>query len=391
MTPPLPRPLIQDLDTENIAGLAARAGALSDVITLWYGEGNVVTPAFIRDAAKASLDAGETFYVPDMRGRADLIAALSAYQTRIHGRPIGLDRTTVTPGGMQAVHLALALVAGLGDNVVYLEPQWPNIRRAIHLAGAEPRAVGMAETDAGWQLDLDALFAACDARTRAIMFSSPANPSGWTASRDDLAALLDFSRRTGIWIIADEVYNRLYFPAEAAPSILALAGPEDRALSINSFSKTWAMTGWRVGWLSHPPALSTTLGAMTQYVNSGTAAFVQAGAAAAVTQGDDLARATRDRCAAGLDAAWDALSAVNRIRPGPKPPGGMYAFFRIEGIDDSREACRLILEEARVGLAPGHLFGAASRAHLRMCVARDRAEIAEAADRIAQAIRRIGN
>ncbi|MFN6979420.1 MAG: aminotransferase class I/II-fold pyridoxal phosphate-dependent enzyme, partial [Gemmobacter sp.] len=311
----------------------------------------------------------------------------AAYQTRLHGRPVGLDRTTVTPGGMQAVHMALLAVAGLGDNVVFIEPQWPNIRRAIYLAGAEPRAVPMDETPDGWRLDLERVFAACDARTRAIMFSSPANPSGWTASRDELAALLAFSRRTGIWIIADEVYNRLAFDAEAAPSILALAEAEDRALSINSFSKAWAMTGWRIGWLSHPPALSRPLGAMTQYVNSGASGFVQAGATAAITEGEPLVGRMRALCRSGIDAAWDALGAVNRIRLGPKPPGGMYAFFRIDGIDDSREAARMILEDARVGLAPGYMFGAPANAYLRMCVARDTAQIAEAARRIARALR----
>ncbi|GIX15073.1 MAG: aminotransferase [Paracoccaceae bacterium] len=391
MTHPLrpePRQLIRDLDLDNIADLATRAAAIPDVLTLWYGEGDLVTPAFIRDAAKAALDAGQTFYVPDMRGARGLIEALAEYQTRLHGVPIGLDRSTVTPGGMQAVHLALMLVAGAGDNVVFTEPQWPNIRRAIHLSGAEPRAVAMEETDTGWRLDLDRLFDACDAGTRAIMFSSPSNPSGWTASREELSALIEFSRRTGVWIIADEVYNRLFDGAEAAPSILALATPEDRALSVNSFSKAWAMTGWRVGWLSHPPAVQARLGAMTQYVNSGTAAFVQAGAEAALRHGEGLVAEIRARCRAGMDAAWAALGGVNAVRLGPKPAGGMYAFFRIEGMEDSAEACRLILERARVGLAPGYMFGAPARAYLRMCVCRDTAQIAEAAERIATALRR---
>ncbi|MEM9048947.1 MAG: pyridoxal phosphate-dependent aminotransferase [Pseudomonadota bacterium] len=384
---PLPRPLIQDLDLDNIADLATRASALSDVVTLWYGEGDVVTPDHVRAAAKASLDAGDTFYVPDMRGRASLIEALAAYQTRLHGRHIGLDRSTVTPGGMQAVHLALTLVVGQGDNVVFIEPQWPNIRRAIHLAGAEPRAVAMLPGETGWQLDLDALFAACDARTRAIMFSSPCNPTGWTASHDDLQALLSFSRQRGIWIIADEVYNRLSFTGAAAPSILDLAEYEDRALSVNSFSKAWAMTGWRVGWLSHPPSVGQKLGAMTQYINSGTAAFIQAGAAAAITQGEPTVTALRARCRAGVDTVWEVLGGINAIRLDPKPEGGMYAFFRIEGVDDSREACRMILEEARVGLAPGYMFGAPAQAYLRMCVCRDTADIGKASLRIAEALR----
>ncbi|MCL4189017.1 MAG: pyridoxal phosphate-dependent aminotransferase [Rhodobacteraceae bacterium] len=382
------RPLIADLDVENIADLAARAAAIPGILTLWYGEGDVVTPAFIRDAAKAALDAGATFYEPDMRGWADLVAALSGYLSRLHGRTVGPDRSTVTPGGMQAVHLALMLVAGPGDNVVFLEPQWPNIRRAIHLAGAEPRPVALEETAAGWRLDLDRLLAACDGRTRAIMFSSPSNPCGWTASADELRAMIGHCRRSGVWVIADEVYNRLSFAADAAPSVIALAAPEDRVLSVNSFSKAWAMTGWRLGWLTHPPSLQVRLGAMTQYVNSGTAPFVQAAGAAALQDGEGLVAALRERCRAGIETAWEALGSINRLRLGPRPPGGMYAFFRIEGIDDSREACRMLIEEAGVGLAPGHLFGAPGRAHLRMCVARDTARIAEASDRIARALRR---
>lgn len=380
------RPLIADLDGDNIAELAARAAAIPDMLTLWYGEGDLVTPAFIRDAAKAALDSGATFYEPDMRGCADLVGALSDYLSRLHGRPVGTDRSTVTPGGMQAIHLALMLVAGPGDAVVFLEPQWPNIRRAIHLAGAEPRAVALEETGAGWQLDLDRLIAACDGRTRAIVFSSPANPCGWTASAAELAALIGFGRRTGIWIIADEVYNRLHFAARAAPSVIALADPEDRVLSVNSFSKAWAMTGWRLGWLTHPARVQGRLGAMSQYVNSGTAPFVQAAGAVALRAGEGLVATLRDRCRQGTEAAWQALSGVDRLRLGPRPEAGMYVFFRIDGIDDSAAACRMLIEEARVGLAPGYLFGPPGRAHLRMCVARDRARIAEAAHRIACAL-----
>lgn len=381
------RPLIRDLDVENIADLATRAREIPDVLTLWYGEGDMVTPAFIREAAKEALDAGATFYEPDMRGTAPLISALSDYQTRLHGRPIGLDRSTVTPGGMQAVYLALMLVAGPGDNVVFVEPQWPNIRRAIYLTGAEPRAVAMRAGPEGWELDLEALFSACDGQTRAIMFSSPSNPSGWTARSAELAALIDFSRRTGIWIIADEVYNRLFFGAEAAPSVLALAEEEDRVLSVNSFSKGWAMTGWRVGWLSHPASLSRTIGAVTQYVNSGTAPFVQAAAAAALRGGEEVVAGIRARCEAGITATWDALGEINAIDLGPRPPGGMYAFFRIEGHEDSRVACAMLLERARVGLAPGFLFGEPGRPFIRLCICRETAQIAEAANRIATALR----
>jgi len=380
------RAQVQDLRTENIARLAVRAKALGDVIPLWYGEGDMVTPAFIREAAEEALDAGRTFYVPNMRGAEGLNAALSEYQTRLHGRPIAVDRTTVTPGGMQALFLALEMLVDVGTNVVYVEPQWPNIHNAIHLVGGEPRPVAL-KFDGDWKLDLDALFSRCDARTRAIFLSTPCNPTGWTASAGEMRALLDFSRERGIWIISDEVYGRLYFEGEVAPSILQVADDDDRVLAVNSFSKSWAMTGWRIGWLTHPVALADHIGAMTQYVNSGTAAFVQAGAEEALRHGEGLVAEIRQRTKRGLDLAYEALGSLNRVVLPPKPKGGMYAFFSLDGEPDANAACARILEDARVGLAPGHLFGEVSRPFLRMCVMRDETELGEALERMVAALR----
>ncbi|MCY1667413.1 pyridoxal phosphate-dependent aminotransferase [Rhizobium sp. SL86] len=380
------RDQVKDLHTENIAAMATRASKLDDVIALWYGEGDMVTPSFIRDAAKKALDDGETFYVPDMRGASRLQTALSDYQSRLYGKPIGLTRSTVSPGGMQALYIALALIAEMGTNVVYVAPQWPNIHNAIHLLGAEPRAVAL-QFDKGWRLDLDRLFAACDARTRAIFLSTPANPTGWTASADEMAALLEFSRRTGIWIISDEVYGRIYFDGDVAPSMLAIAEDEDRVMTINSFSKAWAMTGWRVGWLTHPNSVADQVAAMTQYINSGTPAVIQAGAVAALEQGEPLVADIRQRIKTGLDIVYDGLAQINSIMLPEKPQGGMYAFFGLAGVPDAREACSMILESARVGLAPGHLFGDSSTGFIRLCVFRDTERLKTAVDRMVVALR----
>lgn len=380
------RAQIRDLRTENIALLAARARELGDVIPLWFGEGDVVTPPFIRDAAKAALDDGQTFYIPNMRGYGPLIEELSAYQSRIHGRSIPVERSTIAPGGMQALYLALTLLVDVGTNVVYVAPQWPNIHNAIHLVGGEPRPVPLG-FDTDWRLDLDKLFAACDARTRAIFLSTPSNPTGWTASREEMQALLDFSRRTGIWIISDEVYNRLYFDGTAAPSILQLAEDGDRVLAVNSFSKAWAMTGWRLGWLTHPSGVADQLAAMTQYANSGTPGFVQAAGAFALRDGEPLVAEIVSRIKSGLDLTYERLSEIPGIILPEKPRGGMYAFFALDGQPDARDACAMILEKSRVGLAPGHLFGASSGAFLRMCVFRDIAQISAALDRMVDALK----
>lgn len=381
------RETIRDLETDNIADLATRANALEGVVRLWYGEGDVVTPPFIREAAAKSLAEGFTFYEPDMRGARPLVEALSAYQTRISGREIGMDRSTVTPGGMQALHLAMVLAVDAGRSVVYVEPQWPNIQRAISLAGARPVPVALDLEAPRPRLDLDRLFDACDETTVAIAYSTPSNPVGWSATLEEMQAILDFARARGLWVISDEVYNRLWFGNEtSAPTILSIAEPEDRVLTINSFSKAWAMTGWRVGWLGHPPSVQGKLAAVTQYVNSGTAPFIQHAAAAAMNEGEPLVAEIRERCRAGVDAAYETLSAASSVVLPEKPLGGMYAFFRLEGEEDSRVACRKVLEEARVGLAPGYMFGASSRAWLRMCVCRDTAVVREAGERIAAAL-----
>ncbi len=377
------RPQIQDMVVENIATLAARAGPIPGMIPLWYGESDLTAPAFIRDAAKGALDAGRTFYVPDMRGNRELVEALSAYQTRLYRRPIGPERSAVQPSGMQAMLLAMELVADMGANVAYVEPQWPNSHNCAHLVGAEPRPVPLRLDGSGWHLDLDQLFARCDARTRAILFSSPANPTGWTASREELQALLDFSRDRGIWIIADEVYARLFWDGEAAPSMLEIAEPDDLVLCVNSFSKAWAMTGFRAGWLTHPASIGPEVLALTQYMSSGTADFIQVAAAAALNEGEPFVAEMRQRCHDGLQLAYDRLGQNPAYQLPPMPRGGMYAFFAVEGRADSHAACLDILQRAKVGLAPGALFGTTARAHLRMCIARDPAQLSDALDRLA--------
>ena len=375
------RAQIRDLHTESIADLAIRARELGDVIPLWYGEGDMVTPPFIREAAKAALDEGQTFYIPNMHGYGPLNEALAVYQTRLHGRDIPVSRTTVTPGGMQALFMALELLVDTGTNVVYVAPQWPNIHNAIHLVGGEPRPFSL-DFDVDWKLNLDGLFEACDARTRAIFLSTPSNPTGWTASREEMLALLEFSRRTGIWIISDEVYGRLYFDAPVAPSILQIAEDGDRVLSVNSFSKAWAMTGWRIGWLTHPSGIAGQIGAMTQLMNSGTSGSVQAGATAAILEGEPLVEEIRQRIRTGLDLAYGALAQIPGMVLPTKPRGGMYAFFAVEGEADARKVCADILEKARVGLAPGYLFGSKANAFLRMCVCRERGQIETALGRM---------
>ncbi|HEV3396475.1 MAG TPA: aminotransferase class I/II-fold pyridoxal phosphate-dependent enzyme, partial [Xanthobacteraceae bacterium] len=229
------------------------------VIPLWAGEGDMPTPAFIAEAATRSLAAGETFYTWQ-RGIPELREALARYHARLYGRSFSSEEFFVTGSGMQAIQIALAMTAGVGDEVLIPTPTWPNAAATAGIIGAKPVEVPMTFGNAGWTLDLDRLAGAAGARTRALFVVSPSNPTGWTATRAELAALLALARRHGLWIIADETYARFWYgDGERAPSFIDVMEPDDRVLFVNTFSKNWAMTGWRIGWIMANPALGQVI------------------------------------------------------------------------------------------------------------------------------------
>ena len=280
-----------------------------DVVPLWFGEGDLVTPDFVRDAAAKGLQAGETFYTWQ-RGIPELRAALSAYTERLYGIKCPVDRLSVTTGGMQAILLCCQLLLDPGDNIVIVSPIWPNITSATRLVRGEPKYVALhRKPDGGWKLDLQKVFDAVDDHTRAIFVNSPGNPTGWTMTSDEQRALLDFARRRGIWIMADEVYARLIYTRPVAPSFLEHAGPDDPLIVLNSFSKPWAMTGWRLGWLTHPAALGDQFAKLVQINTSGAPAFLQRGAVAALEKGDGFVSEMVERCRAGGELVFQRLSA----------------------------------------------------------------------------------
>ncbi|MDT7933437.1 MAG: pyridoxal phosphate-dependent aminotransferase [Sphingomonadaceae bacterium] len=384
MTPALHdiRARIAAISLENIASIAG--GHLADktsIIPLWFGESDVPTPAFIGEAAAAAIRRGETYYT-FQNGTPELRETLAEYHTRLSGRAVGSDRITATSGGMPAIQLGVQMVAGEDDNIIVIDPVWPNIGGFAQIAGAEVRSVRLDLAAEGWTLDLDKVRAACDSRTRLIFYASPGNPTGAMIPLDVQAGLLAFARQRGIWLMADEVYHRLVFGQECGPTILSIAEPEDRVLVINSFSKSWAMTGWRLGWLVHPPSLGPTLAMMVQYTSSGTTTFLQSAAATAVRDGEGFVRSMRDYCADGCRIVCDALETFPRVRMGPRPKAAMYVFFEIDGVSDSRAACREILSRTRVGVAPGVFFGPGSERFLRICFCRSPENLSEAMDRL---------
>ena len=357
------------------------------MIPLWAGEGDLPTPSFICEAATRALAAGETFYTWQ-RGIPPLREALARYHTALYGRPFAPEEFYVTGSGMQAIQIVLAMIAGAGDEVLIPTPTWPNAAAATGIMGARPVEVPMTFGNEGWALDFERLSGAITPRTRALFVVTPSNPTGWTATREDLAALLALARRHGLWIVADETYARFWYgEGPRAPSFFDVMDPQDRVLFVNTFSKNWAMTGWRIGWIAAHPALGQVIENMIQYSTSGVAQFMQRAAVTAIERGESFVTHLIERARHGRDICCDILGKTGRARFVP-PPGAFYLFFRVEGEDDTRRLVMRLIDEANVGLAPGTAFGAGGEAFVRLCFARNAGQLETAAGRIAQVLER---
>jgi aspartate/methionine/tyrosine aminotransferase len=390
---PVTRDAIRHLRSSSIRDVANAGMGVDGVHAFWFGEPDEVTPDFIRRAGIAALEAGETFYVQNL-GLPPLREAIAAYVTRLHRTALGPvlpDNIAVTSSGMNALALVEQALVGPGDRVVVVTPMWPNLVEGPRILGADVATVPLAYGDEGWQLDLDRLLDALTPATRVLLVNSPNNPTGWTLTRDAQRAILEHCRRNGTWIVADDAYERLHYrDAGPAPSFLALADPGERVISTNTFSKSWLMTGWRLGWIAAPAALMDDLGKLIEYNTSCTPAFVQRAGVVAITEGENVVARTKQR----FDAAQRFLVAgLNRIArvDAALAPGAMYAFFRVKGMRDSLATCKRLVREARLGLAPGSAFGPEGEGFIRWCFAASEARLADGLGRLERHLeRRLG-
>jgi aspartate aminotransferase len=379
------RPDIEALEDSPIVDVWRMGYGNPDVVGMFAGESDVPTPGFICDATTKALADGRTFYTPN-RGIQPMRDALIAYNKRLYGIDLPDDRITLTPSGMTAVMLVAQSMVRAGDNAVAVTPSWPNILRAMQICGAEPREVAMTAGDNGWSLDMDALFAACDARTKVIYVASPGNPTGWMIPREQAEQLLNFARGRGIAILSDEVYHRLVYEGPGSDrgvafSFLDIAHPTDPVFVVNSFSKAWAMTGWRLGWIIYPEGHKTSFEKLIQFNSSGVAEFLQHGAIAALRDGEDFVKFFADRCRGGRDLVNARLARMQRVRNIPNT-GGFYAMFEVAGVTDTLTFCKRAVLEARIGMAPGIAFGRGSERFVRLCYARSNEQLTLAMGRL---------
>jgi aspartate/methionine/tyrosine aminotransferase len=384
------RQTIEDLPASRIREVANAGIGRSDVLAFWFGESDEPTPEAVRAAAVGSLSAGETFYSHNL-GLPALRAALAAYATDLHGG-VEVDRVAVTSSGVSALMIAMQMLLEPGDEVAAVVPVWPNLTAQPAILGARVLRVPLRVREGVWRLDVDELCAAVGTRTRVLLVNSPNNPTGWTATRDEQQALLDHCRRSGTWIVADEVYERIYFADAAvgravAPSWLDIADPDDRLVVVGSFSKSFLMTGWRLGWLVLPRGRLDAAGKLLEFNSSCAPVFVQRGGLAALALADEIVpglvarlRECRDRLFGGLVTLPGVTVAA--------PRGGLYAFFHVAGEHDSLGFAKRLVAAHGLGLAPGAAFGPEGEGWLRWCFAsREPARLDAGIERLQQALR----
>ncbi len=371
----LPRDAIVNLRASKIREVANAGMGRSDVLTFWFGEPDEVTPQFIRDAASASLARGETFYSHNL-GLPELRQTVATYLARLHpnpAAPIVSENIAITSAGVNALSLAAQCIVNPGDRVLCVTPLWPNLVEIPKILSANVECVSLDFTARGWHLDLDKLLAALTPNTKMLMVNSPNNPTGWTLTRDEQTAILARCRQHGIWLLADDAYERLVFDAGlgepgCAPSFFDISDANDRLVSANTFSKSWLMTGWRLGWLVAPAPFIEQLGKVIEYNTSCSPVFIQRAGNAAITHGDAVIARTQQRFRAARDHLCNALNALPGVHA-PPPPGAMYAFFKVDGVTDSLAFCKKLVTDYGLGIAPGAGFGDEGEGFLRWCFA----------------------
>ena len=377
------RQAIQNLEESRIREVANAGMGRSDVLAFWFGESDEVTPQFIRDAAVESLQKGETFYSHNL-GLPELREAVATYTSVLHPR-VTADRIAITSGGVSALMLAVQALVDAGDEVVCVTPVWPNLTAQPLIMGAKLRCVPLRPEGGRWTLDVQEVLAKVTPETRLLIVNAPNNPTGWTLTRAEQDATLAHCRETGTWILADEVYERLYYedtPNRCAPSFLDVASPDDRLVVAHSFSKSFLMTGWRLGWLVMPATLTPHMGKLVEFNTSCASVFTQRAGIVALQRTEEVTPRVVAHLKACRDTLVPLLQALPQVELEPAK-GGMYAFFKLDGYADSLETAKRLVAEAGLGLAPGSAFAPEAQGWLRWCFAsKDLARLGQGVDRL---------
>ncbi|PZQ48252.1 MAG: beta-eliminating lyase [Micavibrio aeruginosavorus] len=374
------RPLFSTISPNQGAEMLRYGWTKPGIISLAQGEGSLKTPDFISEAAVKALHEGKTFYNNTL-GTPEFRQEVATYYATHYGLNMPTNRIYATSSGTTAMHLAMTSILEEGDEVVAITPIWKNLLGAIEITQAKCVQVALDHTDAGWTLDLDKLFDAVTNKTKALLIVTPSNPTGWTMKGPEIKQVLEFARARGIWIISDEVYARTMYDVKRSTSFLDHAKPDDRLFVVNSFSKSYAMTGWRLGWLVGPADAEPAVRDIALYNNMGPPTFAQYAAIAALRHGESFIAEQMALWKSNLDLVMDRFNTNGRITM-IRPESAFYAFFKVDGEPDCLSLTKRLIDEAGLSLAPGCAFGKVSEGWVRMCFAVSEQRITEALNRL---------
>ena len=368
------------LQSSLIRDVAEKGMQMQDILPLWFGEGQWPTSQIAIEAAQNALQAGDHFYQPN-NGKPRLRSALAHYMNGLYGTSKTKQNITVTASGMQGLALTALALIDSGDHVVCIDPVWPNLGESFKIAGGQIDSTTLIARDGRWHLDMEQLLAKLTDKTKALLINSPNNPTGWVCSAEEQKIILDHCRKQGIWIVADDVYARLYQHGSLAPGFQHLANADDLLISINSFSKAWSMTGWRLGWITAPATLEKTFAHLTEFNIACPAGFIQEAGLAMIEQGEAEVSLLQHKLRKALTLTRTRLKHFEDISF-IEPDGAFYCFFSVRGLTDSLAFAHALLEQTKVGLAPGLAFGPAGGGYLRLCYAQDEQFLNKAFDRL---------
>ena len=368
------------LQSSLIRDVAEKGMQMQDILPLWFGEGQGPTSQIAIEAAQNALQAGDHFYQPN-NGKPRLRSALAHYMNGFYGTSKTKQNITVTASGMQGLALTALALIDSGDHVVCIDPVWPNLGESFKIAGGQIDSTTLIARDGRWHLDMEQLLAKLTNKTKVLLINSPNNPTGWVCSAEEQKIILDHCRKQGIWIVSDDVYARLYQHGSLAPGFQNLANADDLLISINSFSKAWSMTGWRLGWITAPAALEKTFAHLTEFNIACPAGFIQEAGLAMIEQGEAEVSLLQHKLSKALTLTRTRLKHFEDISF-IEPDGAFYCFFSVRGLTDSLAFAHALLEQTKVGLAPGLAFGPAGGGYLRLCYAQDEQILNKAFDRL---------
>lgn len=378
-------PLAQNLSTvapSRIRELSDIAFTMDDVFKLHFGESDMPTPEYIKEAACQAMNEGYTFYVENA-GLLSLREAIAKKYFELHHVEVDpKSEIAITASGVQALNVSIRCVIDPGDEAIILSPNWPNATSIVSLFGGRPVEIPYKSNRSRFEIDFDALESAVTPKTKLLVYASPSNPLGWVANTSEQQSLLDFCRKHRLWLMADEVYERLYFDGPIAPSILKLCSRDDAVIVIQSFSKSYCMTGWRLGWVVARSDLIHKASQLNEFIVSHAPSMLQRAGEIALEKGEADIESMRDSIQKRVNFCFTALSSIQSISL-PQPEGAFYLFPRIKGVTDSFSFALSLLKETKVSLAPGVAFGNGGEGSVRICCAADQSILEPAMERFA--------